>query len=176
MPPPRKAGRRTARSQQSQRRWLGLQESLAGRSFQYIAQVGELIQQRSLEPKEWLGGYAELWRNVIGDVGDWMLVRAGEPLRATDEWVRRFSIRIPKTQQTASISIEVPDEAFGSSQEITLVTDGLSRADQQVILRPDDQVTIHPQTISPSERRSVKVSFSRLQGLQSGVFSGMVCV
>ena len=172
----RRKRKRPSASEKYRREWVQLQDSLANRYSRYIGGVGDLIQRRSLEPKEWLSGYAGLWRDMIGDVGDWMLTRVGEPLRPTDEWVRRFTARIPKTQRIASIKIEVPEKAFRTRDKITLVTDGLSRGNRVVILDPEKgQVLIDPEEVSRGERREVRVRLSNLERLEAGTYSGIVC-
>jgi hypothetical protein len=173
--PPTSAKRRAAESKKDPH-LRRLQESVVGRTSGYFATVGDLVQRRSLEPKEWLGGYARLWQNVVGDVGDWILAETDTPLRPTDEWVRRVCAFIPKKRQTISMSVDVPLAAFGNHRAVTLVTDGLSRGNQQVILAPGRHVHLPTYKIPRSERRAVRIRFSDLQHLQVGIYSGMLCV
>lgn len=190
------AARRQARAASAlrppSREWLRLQGSFADRCSRYLREVSELVRRRSLDPKEWVANYSELVCAVIGDVGDFTLSQSGEALRPSDEWVCRFRKRVPRTQLTTSMAIEVPQDAFGKREEITLVTDGLSRGDRAIVLEPDRHVRIMlgrsvraatkrrgaraaPGVISRSERRSIRIRFANLPPLQPGVYSGIVC-
>lgn len=182
---------RQPKSSAPYREVVGLQSSIADRYARYLRETTDLVRRRSLDPKEWAANYSDLLCALIGDVGDFALRRAGDPLRPSSEWVGRFRKRIPRTQLTTSIPIEIPVQAFGSRKEVTLVTDGFSRGDLNVVLNPGSHVHIMvrqppsasakrsvrlpPGVVSSESRRAVRVRFSNLPLLQVGVYSGIIC-
>jgi len=149
------------------RDWIRLQRGLAQRLSGYLASVGELAASGSIEPRGWIKTYATLWSGVIGEVGDWMQRGAEGGLRPTEEWLSRARGELPPNQQSLAIEFEVPLDAFGEEDEITLRTDGFRRPGGELVLRPGQHGTGNVEIVPPVAKVGDRRSEIKLFGLRA---------
>ena len=146
--------------------WLRLQRRFVLRTSDYIEGLAGLAKKGSFEPGEYIGQSAQLWADVVGDIGDWLKPHKKADLDPSQALIMRVEGQVLARRGTATIRFHVPVDLFeDDNDELVLSTDGLIRkfAPQSagrpvLMLEPDTHLEIRPNVVKRADPRSAKLS------------------
>jgi hypothetical protein len=164
--------------------WLRLQRRLVLRTSEYFQGIGEIAAKGAFEPGEYIGKSAQLWSNVVGDVGDWLKPdseRALEPSRALIGW---FGGSIVARSGSGRLDFSVPTELFPREDSVLVLSiDGLIRTflptspgRPVLLLEPGVHLELEPREVTRGHPRSVRLRvFDVPDTIQAGErYAGLV--
>jgi hypothetical protein len=161
--PPRK---RTSGTSPRMADWLRLQRRFALRASEYVEALAGIAAKGSFEPGEYIGQSAQLWANVIGDIGDWLKPQAHPDLEPSQALITRVKGQVLARRGTGTVRFHVPVDLFEDDDDkLELYTDGLIRkfAPQSagrpvLMLEPETHLKIRPSVVKRAHPRWARLS------------------
>jgi hypothetical protein len=157
---------------------LKFQRTLLERFSEFVQGVGEQAGSGMVDPSGYIQTYADLWRGIIADAGDWSAGPDGE-FRATSDWLKLCSFEVSHTATSHAHSFTVPLNSFFSDlqepiDKLTLVVSDLANRGGGAVLT-NKYVRLIPPKITRTHPTSSLKLFDLADRLDAGdVYGGLV--